>query len=193
MVQSPAEPADPEAVTTQGGVGDGFEVPETPRTEQLEQQLTQLRPERVVPRWTGWAMLGGGVLMLPWVAGLAVVLPERAEAAHYSAAWVGFDLALCALLVRTGWLAQHGREHIELSAAMTGTLLMVDAWFDVVTANDRGDLLVALALALFAELPMAAFCLWIAGRVEYRRQERARTMAEILHSLRRHRSRGHLG
>src|SRR5689334_21003842 len=123
-----------------GSAGAGFEVPEASRTERLEQQLSrQLRPVRVVPRWVGWVMVGAGVLMLPWVAGLAVVLPERKLAAHYSAAWVGFDLALCALLVRTGWLAQRGREHIELSAAMTGTLLLVDAWFDVVTANSRND------------------------------------------------------
>ncbi len=187
MVQSPPEPLDRDDLGGTGP-GDGFEVPETPQTEHLERQLIrELRPFRVVPRWVGWAMVGAGVLTLPWVAGLAVVLPERKEAANYSAAWVGFDLALCALLVRTGWLAQRGREHIELSAAMTGTLLLIDAWFDVVTANDRGDLVLALALAVFGELPLAAFCLWIAGRVEYRRQERARTMSEILRHLSRRR------
>jgi hypothetical protein len=210
MVQSPVDPADPQVRADPAdpqvradpadpqvradadpqaragtGTGEGFAVPERQRTEDLERELSrELRPHRVVPRWVGWAMIAGGVLMLPWVAGLAVVLPERKEAAHYSAAWVGFDLVLCAVLLRTGWLAQRGREHIELSAAMTGTLLLVDAWFDVVTANGRNDLLLALALAVFAEVPIAAFCLWIAGRVEYRRQERARTMGEIVRRLR---------
>jgi hypothetical protein len=191
MVHSPVDPADGAQAEMADGAGHGFEVPERPRTEELERQLSkELRPHRVVPRWIGWGMIVGGVLMLPWVAGLAVVLPERQEAAHYSTAWVGFDLGLCALLLRTGWLAQRGREHIELTAAMTGTLLVVDAWFDVVTANSRNDVLLAAALAVFAELPMAAFCLWIAGRVEYRRQQRARVMGRILRALR-HRSRGH--
>jgi hypothetical protein len=164
--------------------GAGFEVPESRRTEELEQQLSaQLRPTRVVPRWLGWAMVAGGILVLPWVAGLAVVLPTRHEAAHYNLAWIGFDLGLAALLVRTGWLAQRGREHIELTAAMTGTLLVVDAWFDVVTADGTGEFTLALVLALVAELPLAGLCLWIAGRVEYRRQERAHRMRELVRRL----------
>lgn len=169
-----------------------FEAPESRRTEELEQQLSaQLRPVRVVPRWVGIAMLAGGVLVLPWVAGLAVVLPTRHETAHYNAAWIGFDLALAALLVRTGWLAYRGREHLELSAAMTGTLLLVDAWFDTVTANTRGEFILALVLAVCAEVPIAGFCLWIAGRVEYRRQQRARRMRDILRRLTRAAARRH--
>jgi hypothetical protein len=40
-------------------------------------------------------------------------------------------------------------------------------------------------MALFGELPLAAFCLWIAGRVEYHRQRHATVMTEILHRLHR--------
>ncbi|MCO5974602.1 hypothetical protein [Actinoallomurus soli] len=166
------------------------EPPETSRTEQLEGTLTrELRPTRVVPRWAGWLIIGAGVAMLPWITGLSFVLPTSHEAAHYNASWVGFDLGLCAMLLRTGWLAQKGREHIELSAAITGTLLLVDAWFDVVTADSRGELTLALILALFGELPLAAFFLWIAGRVEYRRQRRAEAMSRLLKRLRTYRPR----
>jgi hypothetical protein len=155
--------------------------PETPRTEQIEGTLTrELRPTRVVPRWIGWLVVCAGLLMLPWVAGLIFILPTRHEAAHYGFSWIGFDLALCAMLIRTGWLAQKGREHIELSAAMTGTLLLVDAWFDVVTADSHRELAFALLLAFVGELPLAAFCLWIAGRVEFRRQQRAEAMSRLL-------------
>ena len=155
--------------------------PETARTEQIEGTLTrELRPTRVVPRWIGWLVVAAGALMLPWVAGLVFILPTRHEAAHYGFSWIGFDLALCAMLIRTGWLAQKGREHIELSAAMTGTLLLVDAWFDVVTADSHRELALALVLAFVAELPLAAFCLWIAGRVEFRRQQRAEAMSRLL-------------
>jgi hypothetical protein len=157
------------------------EPPEAARTEQIEGTLTRgLRPTRVVPRWIGWLVIAAGAFMLPWVAGLVFILPTRHEAAHYDASWIGFDLALCGMLMRTGWLAQKGREHIELSAAMTGTLLLVDAWFDVVTADSHRELATALILALGAELPLAAFCLWIAGRVEFRRQRRAEAMSRLV-------------
>jgi hypothetical protein len=158
-----------------------LEPPETVRTERIEGTLThELRPTRVVPRWIGWLVIAAGLLLLPWVAGLIFILPTRHEAAHYGASWIGFDLALCGMLIRTGWLAQKGREHLELSAAMTGTLLLVDAWFDVVTADSHKELALALLLAFAGELPLAAFCLWIAGRVEFRRQRRAEAMARLL-------------
>jgi hypothetical protein len=158
-----------------------IEPPETPRTEQIEGTLTrELRPTRVVPRWIGWLVIAAGALMLPWVAGLVFILPTRHEAAHYGASWIGFDLALCGMLIRTGWLAQKGREHIELSAAMTGTLLLVDAWFDVVTADSHKELAFALLMAFVGEIPLAVFCLWIAGRVEFRRQRRAEAMSRLL-------------
>ncbi|MGH3378644.1 MAG: hypothetical protein ACRDP6_28355 [Actinoallomurus sp.] len=158
-----------------------IQPPETARTEQLEGTLTrELRPTRVVPRWVGWLVVGAGVILLPWVAGLVFILPTRHEAAHYGASWIGFDLALSGMLVRTGWLAQKGREHIELSAAMTGTLLLVDAWFDVVTADSHRELAFALLLAFVGEIPLAAFCLWIAGRVEFRRQRRAEAVSKLL-------------
>jgi hypothetical protein len=157
------------------------EPPETARTEQIEGTLTrELRPTRVVPRWIGWLVIAMGALMLPWVAGLVFILPTRHEAANYGFSWIGFDLALCGMLIRTGWLAQKGREHIELTAAITGTLLVVDAWFDVVTADSHREFAIALILALGAELPLAAFCLWIAGRVEFRRQRRAEAMSKLI-------------
>ncbi|GAA0339406.1 hypothetical protein NE235_31235 [Actinoallomurus spadix] len=165
------------------------EPPETRRTEELEGTLTrELRPTRVVPRWVGWLIIAAGVAMLPWITGLSFVLPTSHQAAHYNASWIGFDLGLCAMLLRTGWLAQKGREHIELSAAITGTLLLVDAWFDVVTADSRGELTLALILALVGELPLAAFFLWVAGRVEYRRQRRAEAVVRLLRRLRLRRS-----
>lgn len=159
--------------------------PDSQRTELIEAQLSrELRPVRVVPRWVGWVVVLAGVVMLPWITGLALTLPTRHETAHYNAAWTGFDIVLCVMLVRTGWLAQRGREHIELSAAVTGTLLAVDAWFDTTTSDNHKEFALALMLALGAELPLAMFCLWIAGRVEFRRRQRARTMKRILQQRR---------
>ncbi|GAA4624292.1 hypothetical protein GCM10023196_023850 [Actinoallomurus vinaceus] len=182
---------DPEPIVTHTSeAARAVKPPESSHTEELEGKLTrELRPTRVVPRWVGWLVIAAGVAMLPWITGLSFVLPTSHEAAHYNASWIGFDLGLCAMLLRTGWLAQKGREHIELSAAITGTLLLVDAWFDVVTADSRGELMLALALALFGELPLAAFFLWIAGRVEDRRQRRAAVLARFLRTLRTRRPR----
>ncbi len=115
-----------------------------------------------MPRWCSTLLLVLGVLTLPWTAGLAMVLPSSERSAHYDVSWTGFDLLLCALLLRTGWSTSRRRADGGLSAAMTGTLLVVDAWFDVLSAPDTPQFLTALAMALVVELPLAAMCMWIA-------------------------------
>src|SRR5207248_362085 len=47
-----------------------------------------------------------------------------------------------------------------------GTLLLCDAWFDTVTSQPGWELAWAAAEALVAELPLAAFCFWIAFDAE---------------------------
>lgn len=107
-------------------------------------------------------------------------LPSRTRVAHQDVTWAGFDVLLAALLLRTGWSALRRREHIELTAAMTGALLIVDAWFDVTSADTRMQLVVSSAMALCVELPLAAFCLWIAGRVEFARRKRSERLTALV-------------
>src|SRR5262249_14342973 len=72
----------------------------------------------------------------------------------------GFDLLLAAAMLGTAVAAWRASPLLEAAAACTGTLLVVDAWFDMLTSSDR-DLTYAIALAVVAELPLAALCLWI--------------------------------
>jgi hypothetical protein len=46
-------------------------------------------------------------------------------------------------------------------AAVTGTMLVCDAWFDVVTSQSGGEMWEAVAEAALAELPLAAVCIFI--------------------------------
>ncbi|MEU8870589.1 hypothetical protein AB0D24_05375 [Streptomyces javensis] len=58
----------------------------------------------------------------------------------------------------TAALRRRGDGRHRLTAAATGALLVVDAWFDTVTAASGGELAAAVAMALCAELPLAAVC-----------------------------------
>ena len=131
-------------------------------------------PGRPVPRWVGPLFVVLALATVPWVALLWATLPSRAVSAHYRLAWVGFDLLLVAALARTGWAAWHGRDHVELPAVAAATLLVVDAWFDVLTATGRADVVVAVVLALAVELPLAGLCIWIAANAEQVRRQRLR-------------------
>jgi len=165
-----------------GGDSGGLD-PEQPDPEQPDSAAAMARvlgPCRSVPRWCGWLLITLSVLTLPWIAGIAKILPSRGEAAHYDVSWAGFDAALCLMLLRTGYLALRDQERMGLSAAITGTLLLVDAWFDVLSAASAGELVAALAMALFIELPLAAFCLWIAGQVESERRRRSERLAGLV-------------
>ena len=156
-----------DAVTTMSTGG-----AEPVRAGQPDPECTRPLPATVVPRWCGLLLLVLGLLTLPWIAGLAVVLPSSERSAHYDVSWAGFDLLLCVLLLRTGWDALKRNEQSELTAAMAGTMLVVDAWFDVLSAPDTGKFLIALAMAVCVELPLAGLCLWICGRVDTERRRR---------------------
>ena len=55
---------------------------------------------------------------------------------------------------------------MELPAIAAGTLLLVDAWFDITTAGTTSDLIQAVVSAAVVEIPMAMLAFWIAAHVE---------------------------
>jgi hypothetical protein len=113
-------------------------------------------------RWAGvfFAALGFG--LLPWAFWLGYSLPSRQVAHHWDLAWAGFDIVLAAALLGTSFALLTGRPVVRSFAAATGALLLADAWFDVVTAADASERLLAVAFALFGEIPLAILCFVLA-------------------------------
>ncbi len=107
----------------------------------------------------------GGALLIPWTVYLAVTLPKRDLDTHYRGAWVGFDILLVVAIILTAYFAYRMDARVQLPATATATLLVVDAWFDVMTAGNRQSTLEAVLMALCIEIPAALFSLWLARRV----------------------------
>jgi hypothetical protein len=113
-----------------------------------------------VSRWIPPTLAVIALLLVPWAIWLATTLPSHEVAEHWDIAWAGFDLLLAAALLTTAVSAWRQGPLLQACAASAGTLLVVDAWFDLLTSNGR-ELTYAVVLALVAELPIAAVCLWI--------------------------------
>jgi len=112
-----------------------------------------------------WLYSLAAAVLIPWTVYLAVTLPKRDVDTHYRGAWVGFDLLLVTAIVLTAYYAFRVDTRVQLPATATATLLVVDAWFDVMTAGHRRPTILALVLAVCIELPAAGFSLWLARRV----------------------------
>ena len=118
-----------------------------------------------LPRARRWLLLLLGVVvlaLLPWTAFLTASLPGRHVTHHWDLAWVGFDLFEAAALAATLLALVRNSLRLAPIAAVAGTALLCDAWFDLVTASPGDDLRWSLGEALAAELPLAALCFWIA-------------------------------
>ncbi|WP_328640671.1 hypothetical protein [Streptomyces canus] len=113
-------------------------------------------------RWPGMALIGCGLALLPWLLVLAAALPTAPSVPHWSAAWVGLDALEALGLTATGALLLRRDPRHPLTAAATAALLIVDAWFDIVTSARGAELAAAIAMAAVAELPMAALCVVLA-------------------------------
>lgn len=114
-----------------------------------------------LPRWMKVLLAAVAVGLVPWALYLTFTLPSRHVTYHYDIAWVGFDVGLTASFAATAWAAFRGSRWLVPLAAVTGTMLCCDAWFDVVTSQSGGDMWEAIAEAALAELPLAAVCAFI--------------------------------
>jgi hypothetical protein len=118
-----------------------------------------------IVRWTGPLFGLFSVILLPWTIYVGESLPSRQLSPNYDAAWAGFDLILLAALASTAYFALRRSRYLSSAASATAALLVVDAWFDVMTtpANQRWE---SILLAAAVELPLAAVCIWLSHHTE---------------------------
>jgi hypothetical protein len=120
----------------------------------------------LVRRWVAPVFLVIGLALLPWTIYLSASLAPRHETARWDVAWSGLDSALAVCFLLTALAAWRRTSWLEACAAATGTLLLCDAWFDVVLETRGTEFRVAVIEAVVAELPFAALCFWIARDAE---------------------------
>jgi hypothetical protein len=121
----------------------------------------------LIPPWIAPAFFLCAVVLLPWTAVLFFTLPHRYVANHWALAWGGFDVGLGLALAATAVNVARRSPFAEVTAAVTGTLLVCDAWFDVLTSRGTTDVVQAAVLAVFVELPIAALCFWMATNLAH--------------------------
>jgi hypothetical protein len=154
--------------STSGGPGVGSTDATGPAAP--DESATIPLPRTPIPRWfTVLAVLAAGGLV-PWIVILAFALPSNNRTAHYAVAWVGFDVAMFFVLALMALAALRRSTWTEPLAACAATLLVVDAWFDIVTAATRHEVIEAVLSAVIFELPLAVVCAWVAVNFERLRQ-----------------------
>jgi len=117
----------------------------------------RIRPARWVTLLLGLVAIG----LVPWTLYLTFSLPSRHVTFHYDLAWVGFDVALACAFAATTLAALRRSHWLVPLAAVTGTMLVCDAWFDIVTSQSGSEMWEAVAEAVLGELPLAALCAFI--------------------------------
>lgn len=115
-------------------------------------------------RWLARGLAGAGLALIPWMLVLARSLPSSAHAWNWSTAWIGLDTLEMFGLLGTGLLMLRRDIRYRLTAAATSALLLVDAWFDIVTSAPGTDRLAAGVMAGALELPIAVLCAILAAR-----------------------------
>jgi hypothetical protein len=148
------------------------------------------RPATVAPApaWAAPLYLTLFVLIVPWIIYLGVAPPAELGDGHWRVAWVGLDAMEAIALALTARLAYRRSTWVDITATATAILLIVDAWFDIVTSDSGWGLTQAIAAAVLLELPLAGLSLWIARHAQVVNEtvtrwliDRSSTQAECLH------------
>ena len=111
-------------------------------------------------RWAGPLFALFALIMVPWTVYIGESLPRRQLSPHYDVSWAGFDVMLLAALAATAFFALRRSRYLSVAATATAVLLVVDAWFDLMT-TPSGQLAQSIVLAAVVELPLAAVCIWL--------------------------------
>ena len=115
-----------------------------------------------LPRWVFAILVGVAAFLLPWTLWLTLSLPSRHVSEHWDAAWVGFDVGEIAAFLLAAYAAWRRAAWLQGAAAAAGTMLLCDAWFDVLLSTGDEKVWIAVGQAVFSEIPLALLCFWIA-------------------------------
>jgi hypothetical protein len=140
-------------------------APPSPRTRANDPPAPSAREPHHPPallRRGQLVALAVGTFLLPWCVLLGLTLPAADDAQHWSLAWAGLDCAEAVAALATAVLLRRADPRAGLAAVACGTLLLVDAWFDVCTSAPGLDHAMAVAEACCLELPLAAAAFWLA-------------------------------
>ena len=95
--------------------------------------------------------------LIPWTVLLGLTLPSDYRVHEWRGTWVGFDIMLATTFAATAILGIRRHRAVVIFALATAVLLVCDAWFDVSLALGTSDVWAAAGLAVFVELPTAAY------------------------------------
>jgi hypothetical protein len=124
----------------------------------------RIRPRRSPGGLATAVAAGVAAVLLPWCLILAATLPGTYKADHWRLTWIGLDCATAVAAGLTAYLLHTRDKRAALTAAVAGTLLTADAWFDISTAAPGFDHALSLAEALLLELPLALCAFLLACR-----------------------------
>jgi hypothetical protein len=101
--------------------------------------------------------------LIPQIRHLTLSLAPVARANHWRGVWVWLDVTEALVFLATGWFLYSRSVMVIISASVAGSLMWVDAWFDVLTSFRR-NIGTAFNLAVFVEIPLGFFCFYVALR-----------------------------
>lgn len=140
-----------------------------------EPENAVLVDEAPAVRWTGPLFALFSLIMVPWTIYISESLPSRQVSPHYDVAWGGFDVLLTVALAATAYFALRRSRYLSTAATATAVLLVVDAWFDVMT-TPSSQVWESVLLAAAVELPLAAICLWLSHHTQQLAERRIRLL-----------------
>jgi len=110
-------------------------------------------------------LLVAATALIVWTIFLGLTLPRKYDAGHWDLLWTGFDIGLFCVLGYAAWAAWFRRQVLATTAIVAGTLLLCDAWFDIITSIGHRDQWLTLLTGLGGELPLAVFFFWLYRRI----------------------------
>jgi hypothetical protein len=140
-----------------------------------EPENTVLTDEAPVVRWTGPLFALFSLIMVPWTIYISESLPARQVSPNYDVAWGGFDVFLTIALASTAYFALRRSRYLSTAATTTAALLIVDAWFDIMT-TPASQVWESILLAVAVELPLAAICTWLSYHTQQLAERRIRLL-----------------
>ena len=116
------------------------------------------------PRWMTALYVISLVILIPWTFYLADNLPAHHIANHWDVAWAGFDAFMIFLLLLTVTAALKRSIWLSVTSTALATMLIIDAWFDVLTARPGHQFKDAVLFAIIVEIPIAILTYFYAYR-----------------------------